>query len=122
MGNWRRSPPPLHRSHAYVARAQQFREALTPRPFLARPATVKVDGGQPMLRIGMAGQMRFGEHHESGDAARTGKHMPRRIVKRVQSDLVDDARKQTAEKRDVAQCVLTTTGRLDEPLRSDLHG
>ena len=121
MGSWRESKRALHDSHADVGGAEELGETLAPRPFGTRAAAVEIERGDAVLGIGVTREVRLGEHHESGDAARAGEDVPRAVVQRMELELVDDAREEVLQAADVAQRVFRTSGRFDEPLSTDVH-
>lgn len=73
-----------------------------------------------MLWVGVAGEMRFGEKCEAGDAAFAREFMPDGID-HLQIEIADDALENRAERIFVSQLFGITFGGLDQPFGSNDH-
>src|SRR6266404_7565562 len=65
-------------------------------PFRARPAAEYIQAQRAVLREGVAGDVRFLQQREAGDAA-AGELVPARVADRMEIHFADQAREQSAE-------------------------
>ncbi len=66
----------------------------------------------------MARQMRFGKHHQAGDAAGPGEFMPRRLAQRMQREFAYETAEKILQFGQVLQRRGITTVRFDNPFTS----
>ena len=66
----------------------------------------------------MTGEVRFGEHHHTGNAAGAGKFVPLEIGEGMQRHLADEVREESVEFDGVLKRTGITPVRFDDPLTS----
>src|SRR5262249_56073387 len=65
-----------HSSNRYASGSQQCAQHLPPWPLGPWSAAIKIEGSDANLRIGMTGQVRFGQQKDAGDATGIFEAMP----------------------------------------------
>ena len=95
-------------------------EFALPIPFGPRATAVEVERCGSVLRVGVAGEVRFGEGDEACDAAFAREFMPDRID-RLKPEVRNDRVEHGPQRGLVAKPFSVATSRLNEPFRSYDH-
>jgi hypothetical protein len=91
---------PVEAPHLDRLRSEFPAEAGFEIPIRARPAAEYIQTQRPVFREGVAGDVRFLEQGDSGDAT-TGELVPDGVPDGVEIHFVDEAREEIAESRGV---------------------
>jgi hypothetical protein len=109
----------LKNAHMHLLGAKQFRKTLSPGPRWPGAAAVQVEGGYAILRVRMAGEVRFCEKGQASHAAWRGKLPPRRVANQLQVQLSNDTLENCAQVLKIAQGLRAAACRVDHPLRTN---
>jgi len=100
-------------------RAECFAEPVFPIPTQPRPAAVEVEGGQRVLRVRVAGQVRFGEQVEPRHAAGVREAVPVTAPDRVQVEFAKHPFAELLKRVEIAERVGFATECFNDPLDAD---
>src|SRR5258705_13646532 len=92
-----------------------------PGPFGARSATIEIDRGQAVFRVGVTSQMRFRKERHSGNASRRWKAVPDDFADNLQVQLADCSLKNGLQQLEATQGFGVATVSIYEPFSADDH-
>lgn len=102
-------------THAHVGSAKKRAETHVPGPFGTWRAAEQVETRGRVLGKRVNGQVRLGEHEQTGHTAGTGEAMPLRFPDRVQRELLHQTGEKALQRRDIGEARSITAERLDDP-------